>query len=170
MRHAVILSLACIGLGACSTISDQGTLAELAHVEADTDEVYLTDSLQRAAQSYRNYLEETSEGARTPEAMRRLADLQLEQEYGVIGTAQLVELPAPDTAALPAGNNVAEAQPKGASEPAESEQQFEQRASKRQDFLSGPTQFDIRSPGAATEASPSGPREAIETYREFLET
>jgi TolA-binding protein len=170
LRRAIILSLASIGLGACSTISDQGTLAELARVEADTDEVYLEDSLQRAAQSYRNYLEETSEGARTPEAMRRLADLQIEQEYGVIGGAQLVELPAPDTAAAPAGRNVAEAQPKDASEPAESEQQFEQRALQRQEYLSGPTQFDIRSPGAATAALPSGPREAIETYREILAT
>jgi len=169
LRHAVIVSLACIGLGACSTISNQGTLAELVNVEADTDEVYLDDSLQRAAQSYRSYLEETSEGARTPEAMRRLADLQIEQEYGVIGGDQLVELPTPDTAAVPDRNGAGETRSKGAAKLAESDQQFEKRASKRQELLSGPTQFDIQAPGAATDPLPTGPREAIATYREILD-
>ena len=62
----------------------QGTLAELAGVQPDVEEVYLEDGLERAAQSYRRYLEETAESERTPEAMRRLADLQIEQAYGVI--------------------------------------------------------------------------------------
>jgi tetratricopeptide (TPR) repeat protein len=170
LRHTFILSLSCMGLAACSTMSDQGTLAELAQVEAETDEVYLDDSLQRAAQSYRSYLEETSDGARTPEAMRRLADLQLEQEYGVIGGDQLVELPTPDTVALPARNSPVSAPLSAATESAESEQHFEQRASQRQALLAAPIQFDMQSPGPETEAVPSGPREAIETYRAILET
>ena len=78
--NAVVFSLACIGLYACATTtSDHGTLAELEQVEADIEEIYLDDSLDRAAQSYRRYLEETPETRRTPEAMRRLADLQIEQ-------------------------------------------------------------------------------------------
>ena len=86
IRHVVILSISCIGFVACATTSDeQVTLAELEQVQPDVEEVYLDDSLERAAQSYRKYLDETTESARTPEAMRRLADLQIEQEYGLRG-------------------------------------------------------------------------------------
>ncbi len=97
-RYAVVLSLTSIGLFACTTTSEQGTLAELQHVPPDIDEVYLEDSLDRAAQSYRRYLEESPKSARTPEAMRRLADLQIEQAYGVIGSGEFVEMAAPEVA------------------------------------------------------------------------
>ena len=86
-----------LGFAACTTTEQQGTLAELAEVPADVDEVYLEDSLERAAESYRRYLEETPQSARTPEAMRRLADLQIEQAYGVIGSGEIVEMASPDT-------------------------------------------------------------------------
>jgi hypothetical protein len=88
-----------LALSACGTVKEQGTLAELQQMSPDVDEVYLDDSLQRAAESYRNYLEETPESSLTPEAMRRLADLQIEQEYGVLGGGgHIVEMRAPDTA------------------------------------------------------------------------
>ena len=91
-QRILIVSLAAAGLAACATTSQHGTLAELSEVPADIEEVRLEDGLERAAQSYRRYLEETSESARTPEAMRRLADLQIEQEYGVIGGSQVTEI------------------------------------------------------------------------------
>ena len=91
-RHALIIALASSGLFGCATTSEQGTLAELQQVQADVKDVYLEDSLERAAQSYRRYLEETSESARTPEAMRRLADLQIEQAYGVLGSGEIVRM------------------------------------------------------------------------------
>ena len=78
-RIAFFLFAVSTGIVGCSTTQPQGTLAELAVVEADVDEVYLEDGLERAAESYRRYLEETTETSRTPEAMRRLADLQIEQ-------------------------------------------------------------------------------------------
>ena len=82
LRPTIIVTIAAAALGACATGNPPGTLAELDKVAADIDEVVLGDSLERAAQSYHQYLEETSESALTPEAMRRLADLQIEQEYG----------------------------------------------------------------------------------------
>ena len=83
------LCAALTALAACSTtVTQQGTLAELETVEADLNEVYLEDSLERAAQSYRRYLDETKESARTPEAMRRLADLQT-ADLMIGGTATL---------------------------------------------------------------------------------
>ena len=76
-RHTVLCFLL-TGLAACGTTENRsGTLAELDTVPPDLDEVILNDSLELAAQSYRRYLEETTESARTPEAMRRLADLQI---------------------------------------------------------------------------------------------
>ena len=72
VASAMIIALA---LQACATSGErQGTLAELESVPADVDEIYVADSLERAAESYRRYLAETPKSARTPEAMRRLAD------------------------------------------------------------------------------------------------
>ena len=132
--RAFCLAPACIGLVSCATTGGRGTLAELEQVEPDTEEVYLDDSLTLAAQSYRRYLEETPQTARTPEAMRRLADLQIEQEYGVIGGGQLVEMSAPDSAAAPAPAEkiAAVAGAKGPVEPSESALEFERRASLQQ--------------------------------------
>ena len=70
---------------ACATHTDRGTLADLRQIEAQVEEVPLEDSLDRAAQSYRRFLEETSGSTMTPEAMRRHADQQIEKEYGRIG-------------------------------------------------------------------------------------
>jgi TolA-binding protein len=156
-------------LSACAApVRQQGTLAELEAVPADTEEVYLADSLEQAAQSYRRYLEETAESARTPEAMRRLADLQIEQAYGVIGSGETVEMAAPETAAgfetISAPD--ASAVPAG---PAESDLEFEQRATRREELLANTKALDLPLTGADGQPIPAGPREAIKTYREILE-
>ncbi len=164
-----MLLLAFVGLAACATTSEQGTLAELEQVQADVDEVYLDDSLERAAQSYRRYLEETEESARTPEAMRRLADLQIEQAYGVMGSGDLVEMAIPE-----AGSQVeaadTEREAAASVQPTESEEAFEDRATRREELLSATTRFDTQLPGAESVTVPGGPHEAIETYRQILET
>ena len=168
-RHAIVLSLTAIGLFACATTSDEGTLAELQNVQADIDEVYLDDSLDRAAQSYRRYLEETSESARTPEAMRRLADLQIEQAYGVIGKGELVEMAAPELASQAEQPKDDRGSP-GPTELAESEQEFEQRATGRQELLSEVTEYDTQLPDGESAPVPGGPLEAIQTYQQILAT
>jgi len=174
VRHAFIVASTCAGLAACGTTMDHGTLAELEQVEPDTQEVFLDDSLALAAQSYRRYLEETPRSSRTPEAMRRLADLQIEQEYGVIGTGELVELPAPATAAKPAEKISAESRPMrpgtASKTGQESDHEFERRATTRQELLSGPVDREVQLPGGESGVVPAGPREAIETYRTILET
>jgi len=192
-RIAFLIGTASALLSGCATVTEQGTLAELAAVEPDVDEVYLEDGLERAAESYRRYLEETPETARTPEAMRRLADLQIEQAYGVIGTGELVEVSAaeardsktvqapdrvkPEAAEMAAPASAAPLQRMESSAvastsagPTESEKEFEQRASQRQDLLSEAPRDDDLLMGAGGEPIPAGPREAIETYRQILET
>ena len=179
MRQRIfILSTALLALVSCATPSQQGTLAELAEVEPDVEEVYLGDSLERAADSYRRYLEETSDSARTPEAMRRLADLQIEQEYGLMGTADAAvvnssraepaAMAAPDKAVIASGSDNTAIQASG---PSESEQDFEQRAMERDALLSAtPAQFDSPFDAATSEPIPTGPREAIQTYQKILRT
>jgi len=75
--------LAPLFAASCATAPDSGTLAELRSVQPDVAEVEVADSLDLAMLSYRRYLAETSTSAMTPEAMRRLADLQLEKEFGI---------------------------------------------------------------------------------------
>ena len=172
----VVLSFA--GLAACATTSTttgDGTLAELAQAEPDLEDVVLEDGLERAEQSYRRYLEETSESARTPEAMRRLADLQIEQAYGVLGSGEPVEMAAPKMAApessgIPVGT-AANRPGQAAQAPVldESDLEFEARATGRDDLLGQPAEADDLLLSADGEAIPAGPREAIKTYQEILE-
>src|SRR5262252_6759778 len=62
-----------------------GTLAELRSVLPDVQEVKIEQGLEQAMTNYRRFLEETPETTMTPEAMRRLADLQLEKQFGIRG-------------------------------------------------------------------------------------
>ena len=170
LRHQLLFAFACLLVASCGTTptSNQSTLSQLQHVEADVEEIYLDDSLERAAQSYRRYLEETPESARTPEAMRRLADLQLEQAYGVIGTGEIKEMAAPEASA-PVVATVTDKQSASPQQDAESEQEFEQRATQRQELLAATTDFDVQLPGADAATVPAGPLEAIKTYQQILE-
>jgi TolA-binding protein len=77
-------------LAACAHSQRAGTLATLHRVQPDTTDVRVDDGLQKAVQGYRHFLQETPASDLTPEAMRRLADLQLEKEYGVRGTTEIV--------------------------------------------------------------------------------
>jgi tetratricopeptide (TPR) repeat protein len=52
-------------------------------VKPDVAEVKVEGGLDQAMQGYRRFLEQTKETAMTPEAMRRLADLQLEKQFGI---------------------------------------------------------------------------------------
>ena len=163
----VLLTTLVTGCGTSAIKS--GTLAELRDVEADLEDVYLEDSLERAAQSYRRYLAETSESGRTPEAMRRLADLQLEQAYGVIGDGEIRELAAPELAARRT-DEISERPSSSPIELSESEKDFERRATERTEFLATSEASDLESVAVDGHEIPAGPREAIETYKKILET
>src|ERR1051325_4260275 len=64
-------------------VTTSGTLAELHKLLPDVQEVKVEQGLEQAMLNYRRFLEETPETAMTPEAMRRLADLQLEKQFGI---------------------------------------------------------------------------------------
>ena len=71
-----------------------GTLASLHQVRPDTKEMPVDQGLDRAVQSYRDFLQQAPDSTLAPEAMRRLADLKIEKEFGIHGDGKPVELPA----------------------------------------------------------------------------
>src|SRR5215475_5337131 len=139
-----------------------GTLAELRSVLPDVQEVKIEQGLEQAMTNYRRFLEETPETTMTPEAMRRLADLQLEKQFGVrVGDGKPREMAAPQPAQALA---VAEAgQPSPAVAAAggglrESDQDFERRT----------TAEAAISAGASAGVDTEGPLEAIALYNRLL--
>jgi outer membrane protein assembly factor BamD (BamD/ComL family) len=88
---AVLLTV----MAACAHQTDRsGTLATLHQVQPDTKEVPVDQGLDRAVQSYRDFLKQAPDSMLAPEAMRRLADLKIEKQFGIQGDGKLVDLPA----------------------------------------------------------------------------
>jgi tetratricopeptide (TPR) repeat protein len=82
-------------LAACAHhVERSGTLATLHQVQPDTKEVPIEQGLDRAVQSYGDFLKQAPDSRLAPEAMRRLADLKIEKEFGIQGDGKLVEAPA----------------------------------------------------------------------------
>jgi tetratricopeptide (TPR) repeat protein len=80
----------------CAVESNKQTLSQLRNVQPELKEVRVEDGLDRAMESYQRYLTETKKTAMTPEAMRRLADLKVEKQFGLLGDGKLMEMAAPD--------------------------------------------------------------------------
>src|SRR5215472_7023021 len=85
------------------TVATVGTLAELRKARPDMQEVKVEQGLDQAMLQYRRFLEDAPENTMTPEAMRRLADLQLEKQFGRAGDVKPREMPAPQPNAALAG-------------------------------------------------------------------
>ena len=141
----------------CAARPGKGTLADLHTVRPDLQEAKVEQSLDQAMLGYRRFLEETPETAMTPEAMRRLADLQLEKQFGLrAGDGKPREMAAPESARDSAVRKAAT--PATAGTP-ESEQDFERRTTAQSEMPAGPPRPDT---------DPSGPLEAIALYDRLL--
>ena len=173
MRHAcTALLLAPVLVAACASNPDRHTIAELRDVEPDVSEVRVENSLEQAMVGYRKFLEEAPKSSLTPEAMRRLADLKLEKEYGILGDGKLTELSAPEAAPTTAdGEAAAPGRPRGKAiaDHSESQADFERRATRGEDVPESQGALDSELPGGAT-ASAAGPLEAIALYDQILAT
>src|SRR5438552_1473097 len=150
------------------TVGTAGTLAELRNVRPDVQEVKVEQGLEQAMQNYRRFLEETPEATMTPEAMRRLADLQLEKQFGIrTGDARPREMTAPQPAQAIAGAQAGRPNPAAAAAGAglrESDQDFERRTTAEAGTLADTSPADAVRAGA----DPSGPLEAIALYNRLL--
>ena len=184
---ATACTLAAMLLTSCATGPDGGTLAQLHRLSPDVDEIAVDDSLDRAMASYRRFLDETPDSAMTPEAMRRLADLQIEQQFGIMGDGEIIELPGPDLTApnLPAPDlpppeasrglravegrsSLADAVSPQPGDLSESDEDFELRTTSEFDFDSLSPAPDLVLPEGTVNADLSGPLEAIRIYRQLL--
>src|SRR5207245_4291630 len=85
-------------VAACAGDPNRQTLAKLHAVKPDVAEVKVDNSLDQAMAGYKKFLAEAPESALTPEAMRRLADLKLEKEYGILGDGKIQQMAAPEAA------------------------------------------------------------------------
>jgi cellulose synthase operon protein C len=104
-------------VASCAHQADRsGTLSTLHQVQPDTKEVTVDQGLDQAVKSYGDFLEQAPDSALAPEAMRRLADLKIEKEFGIQGDGKLVELPAsqegtPAKSVTPAASGALPAEP-----------------------------------------------------------
>jgi len=162
-RLTLPLLLSPVLVAGCAVRTSKGTLAELHAMRPDVQEAKVEQGLDQAMLGYRRYLEETPETAKTPEAMRRLADLQLEKRFGIrAGDGKPREMAAPEFAPRPVGPPAEAPNPAAAAAnagPSESEQDFERRTTAQSEIPAGP---------ARTDADAAGPLEAIALYDRLL--
>src|SRR5512143_1263546 len=136
-RVRLFICAAPLMLVACASVGNKGTIADLRHERIEIKEEKIEGGLEKAMLNYQRFLEGTPDSALTPEAIRRLADLKIEKEYGsltagagIAGRARA--LPAPEPAARPKVSPVAGAPTEQASAHIptheESEADFEKRA------------------------------------------
>ncbi len=161
-------------IAGCAARADKtvGTLAELRNIRPDVQEVKVEQGLDQAMLQYRRFLEESRETAMTPEAMRRLADLQIEKQVGIhTGDAKPREMAAPEPARALAGA------PGHAPDPAaavvgaglrESDQDFERRTTAKSEILAGSNADASPTNAARADIDPKGLLEAIALYDKLL--
>src|SRR5438876_3120491 len=176
-RLAIPVVIAPVFMVACAArpikpVGTPGTLAELRNVRPDLQEVKVQQGLDQAMQQYRRFLEEAPETAMTPEAMRRLADLQLEKQFGIrTGNAKPREMPAPKPAPILPGSRAGSPNPAAAAASAslrESDQDFERRTTAEAGILAGSNAGASTTDAVRAGADPEGPLEAISLYNRLL--
>jgi tetratricopeptide (TPR) repeat protein len=165
-------------LVACHSINDKDTIAKLRHIQIEIKEEKIEGGLEKAMLSYQGFLEQTTDPALTPEAIRRLADLKIEKEYGTLtegaeaaGPVSTPALPIPEPAVLPKNAPVTG----GPSNQAlihipvhdESEADFERRTTRSQ-RVDGMTANTDKLAEGVDDLERVGTREAIKLYTKLL--
>jgi len=171
-----VFLLPLILVGCQSGIDNRGTIAQLRNMKIEIQEEQLEGGLEKEIESYQRFLEETPESALTPEAIRRLADLKLEREYGHLtggatdGRLQPV-LAAPERVVRqesPLAGMSGEPSDQGGTENqdhGESEADFEMRTT-RNPHDAGAIAGAV--PEVADDLERAGTLEAIELYKKLL--
>src|SRR5512143_3467514 len=168
-------------LAACASVSEvsdrnRNTIATLRHVQIEIKEEKIEGGLEKAMLGYQRFLEGTPDSALTPEAIRRLADLKIQKEYGTLATGagtgrRAPALPAPEPATRPEVAKIANAPQEQALAQIpvhdESDADFEKRATMRQPVDNMAAAADTPVPGA-NDLERAGTREAIALYEKLL--
>ncbi len=149
-RYLILLALSLL-LAACAVHQD-ATIAELRNQRIEIREVQIEGGLEKAMEGYRRFLKETPTSALSPEATRRLADLKVETEYGLIADSDATD--QPETVPPPELS-------------ADSEQGFEQRATAGEALYPVSPQENLQLPGG-DDLRNTGAVEAVALYRKLL--
>jgi tetratricopeptide (TPR) repeat protein len=149
-----------------------GTLAELRDSSPDVQEAEVEQSLDQAVQAYRRFLEETPETAMTPEAMRRLADLQIEKQFGIhAGDGKPQEMAAPQPASAAPDAKADTPDPAAMRADAglrESDEEFERRTTAESGILAGGNLVSSLTSALPVDADPTAALEAVALYDKLL--
>jgi tetratricopeptide (TPR) repeat protein len=149
-----------------------GTLAELHDVHPDVQEAKVEHGLDQALQHYRQFVDETPQTAMTPEAMRRLADLQIEKQFGIrVGDSKPKEMAAPAPAQAVVSAQAKQPNPESAVAVAalrESAQDFERRTTAEGAIAASSNDGASPVDAVSSGADPKGPVEAIALYDRLL--
>jgi cellulose synthase operon protein C len=175
-----VLALATLLASCASSTDNRGTIGKLKNVDLKLEDVRIEGGIEKAMASYQKFLEETPDSALAPEAIRRLADLKIEKEYGLLEgsgasprpqlqtTPRASALDAIDRpASLAAGQlQSGDARADLVASHDESQSEFESRASETGAILpvTGGDQSEV---GADLENA--GAQEAIALYKQLLE-
>jgi len=175
-------------LSSCATTSNQGTIAELNTVNIELKDVDVEGGLEKAMKGYQQFLEKTPESQMTPEALRRLADLKVEKEYGAVtgdeeldnSDSQSTQLAKPEVSTKPISaidplTGSATGKSKGLKVPPvvrnkESDKEFEKRATKKEKLKSGRGKEKLKLPKgeAGADLENAGAVQAIRLYLKLL--
>jgi tetratricopeptide (TPR) repeat protein len=195
-RARFILFIVFAGLlVSCGTSSNKGSIGQLKDTKVDLSDSKIEGGFEKAMQSYQKFLEQTPESAMTPEALRRLADLKIQKEYGTLegatksekkaalDEAKKIDRPAtfeaPKIPAEATPDVVADTKPavvakggkkkKGKEAVKESGQDFEKRATKSVPIKSNVAAGAIVTPdGAGADLQSAGTLDAIALYKKLL--
>jgi tetratricopeptide (TPR) repeat protein len=172
-RHTIPVVLATALLVGCTAHHKptRATLADLHNMRPDVQEVRVDQGLDQAMQSYQRFLEETPETSMTPEAMRRLADLQIEKQFG-IHTGDLkprqMAAPEPGEPSAIAAAHTPDSVSAVAGSRRESDREFERRTTAETPIIASSDASASLAGEVGTDAAPKGPLEAIAMYKRLL--
>jgi len=157
---------------ACSSFDKRGTIAQLRHQHIEIREEKIEGGIEKAIVSYQRFLAEAHGSPLASEAIRRLADLKVEKEYGFISdekaeTGTALQLSAPEPALRP---NIELTKTQQSEAPAgdRSESDFEQRATLSQPVVTT-AKADSDGDQAIDDLEKAGPLEAIALYKKLLD-
>lgn len=194
MKYSSILPLAMfVFLTSCASNPNNDSIGNLKGVKVDLADVKIEGGFEKAMQSYQKFLEQTPESAMTPEALRRLADLKIQKEYGTLEGAtktekkaaldQAAKIERPATFEVPKIAAVTEApveaspplvakagkKKKGKADAKESGQEFEKRATQIAPVKSAIPVTALATPdGSGADLQSAGTLEAIVLYKKLL--
>lgn len=162
-------------LTSCQTGGSRETIAQLRDMKIEIKEETIEGGLEKAMESYQRFLDETPESALTPAAIRRLADLKIEREYGYLtaqaatdGRGPAPALSSPERAQSPKASAVlsAEAPQSGQTE---SQADFEKRATQSPQLAAQVGKSGGPAETGSEELERAGAREAISLYKKLLD-